>query len=59
MNHLVRALHAEGEYTLIPGALHGIALRAHWGVPVPLPRARTWARLAADELERFETAQAG
>lgn len=50
---------AEGEYTLIPGALHGIALRAHWGVPVPLPRARTWARLAADELERFETAQAG
>ena len=27
-------------YELIPGALHAIALRAHWGRPVPLPRAR-------------------
>jgi pimeloyl-ACP methyl ester carboxylesterase len=45
---------AVGEYTLIAGALHGIALRAHWGRPVPLPRAATWARLAALELERFQ-----
>jgi pimeloyl-ACP methyl ester carboxylesterase len=51
-----RALGAEGEYTLIPGAVHGIALRAHWGKPVPLPRAHTWARLAAAELERFQAA---
>ncbi len=51
-----RALGAEGEYTLIPGALHGIALRAHWGRPLPLPRARTWARLVATELVRFQTA---
>jgi dienelactone hydrolase len=48
------ALGAEGEYTIIPGAVHGIALRAHWGRPVPLPRARTWARLVADELRRFQ-----
>ena len=49
-----RALGVEGEYTLIPGALHGVALRAHWGRAVPLPRARAWARLVADELERFQ-----
>lgn len=49
-----RALGVEGEYTLIPGAVHPIALRAHWGRPVPLPRAGTWARLVADELERFQ-----
>jgi pimeloyl-ACP methyl ester carboxylesterase len=51
-----RALGAKGEYTLIPGGLHGIALRAHWGRPLPLPRAHTWARLVANELERFQTA---
>ena len=49
-----RALGVEGEYTIIPGAVHGLALRAHWGHPVPLPRAHTWARLVADELRRFE-----
>jgi pimeloyl-ACP methyl ester carboxylesterase len=49
-----RVLGVEGEYTLIPGAVHGIALRAHWGRPVPLPRAGTWARLVADELRRFQ-----
>lgn len=49
------ALGAVGDYTLIPGAVHGVALRAHWGRPVPLPRAGTWARLVADELERFQT----
>ena len=49
-----RALGVEGEYTIIPGAVHGLALRAHRGRPVPLPRAHTWARLVADELHRFE-----
>jgi dienelactone hydrolase len=44
---------AEGTYTLIPGAVHGLALRAHWGRPVPLPRARRWAELVAEELRRF------
>jgi dienelactone hydrolase len=45
-----RAQGATGEYTLLRGALHGIALRAHLGRPVPLPRARAWARLVSDEL---------
>jgi len=48
-----RALGVEGEYTIIPGAVHGLALRAHWGHPLPLPRARTWARLVRGELTRF------
>jgi pimeloyl-ACP methyl ester carboxylesterase len=41
---------ATGTYELIPGALHGIALRAHWGKPVPLPRAREWERRIAAQL---------
>jgi pimeloyl-ACP methyl ester carboxylesterase len=49
-----RALGVDGEYTLVNGGLHGVALRAHWGRPVPLPRAGTWARLVGDELRRFE-----
>jgi pimeloyl-ACP methyl ester carboxylesterase len=48
-----RALGVDGEYTLLPGALHGIAVRAHWGKPLPLPRAGRWADLVARELERF------
>ena len=49
-----RALGVDGEYTVIPGAVHGMALRVHWGRPAPLPRAGAWARLVARELERFE-----
>ena len=49
-----RALGVVGDYRLVPGALHGVALRAPWGKPVPLPRASTWVRLVADELERFD-----
>jgi pimeloyl-ACP methyl ester carboxylesterase len=45
-----RALGVEGRYELIPGALHGIALRAHWGRPVPLPRAGAWERRVAVQL---------
>jgi pimeloyl-ACP methyl ester carboxylesterase len=52
----VRGLGVEGDYTLIPGALHAIALRAHWGRPLPLPRAAAWARLVARELETFAAA---
>ena len=48
-----RALGVDGDYTLLPGALHAIAVRAHWGKPLPLPRARRWAALVARELERF------
>jgi pimeloyl-ACP methyl ester carboxylesterase len=43
----VRALGVAGEYALIPGGVHGIALRAHWGRPVPLPRAAAWERRVA------------
>lgn len=45
-----RALGVAGRYELIPGALHGIALRAHWGRPVPLPRAAAWERHVAAQL---------
>jgi pimeloyl-ACP methyl ester carboxylesterase len=45
---------AHGEYSLLRGAVHGLALRAPWGEPVPLPRARRWASLVADEVARFE-----
>lgn len=44
---------AEGHYELIPGALHGIALRSPWGRLVKLPRADRWADLVEEELRRF------
>jgi pimeloyl-ACP methyl ester carboxylesterase len=46
-----RALGVDGTYALIPGALHGIALRARTGRPIPLPRAGEWARRVAAQLE--------
>lgn len=51
-----KALGVEGDYTLIRGALHGVAVRAHWGRPVPLPRAHAWAQHVAAELTRFQAA---
>lgn len=48
-----RALGVEGTYELIHGALHGIALRAHWGPAVPLPRAHAWARRVEAQLATF------
>jgi pimeloyl-ACP methyl ester carboxylesterase len=48
-----RALGIEGEYVLIPGAVHGIAVRARRGRPLPLPRAGRWADLAADRISRW------
>ena len=47
------SLGVEGSYELIPGALHGIALRSPSGRVVPLPRARTWARRVAAQLATF------
>ena len=44
----------EATYTLIPGALHGVAVRAPWGGVLPLPRASRWADLVGGELERFQ-----
>jgi len=48
-----RSLGVEGDYTLIPGALHGIAFRAG-ARALPLPGAKSWARHVAAELERFQ-----
>jgi dienelactone hydrolase len=50
-----RSLGVEGEYTLIPRALHGIAFRAG-ARALPLPGAKSWARHVAAELERFQAA---
>jgi pimeloyl-ACP methyl ester carboxylesterase len=46
-----RALGVEGDYTLIPGAVHGISVRPFGLGPVPLPRAKRWVELVAAELE--------
>jgi pimeloyl-ACP methyl ester carboxylesterase len=54
-----RALGIDGEYTLVRGGLHGVALRAHWGRAVPLPRAAAWAQLVGSELRRFQAGSAG
>ncbi len=48
-----RALGVEGSYTVVPGGLHGIAVRAPGGRPFPLPRAERWVGLVAAELDRF------
>ena len=48
-----RALGADGRYVLIPGAVHGMALRAPGGSLVKLPRAERWAELVEEELRRF------
>jgi dienelactone hydrolase len=50
---------AEGRYVLIPGALHGVALRAPWGKLVPLPKADRWAELVEEELRRFVSSRSG
>jgi hypothetical protein len=49
-----RALGVDGDYTLIPGAVHGVAVRAPGGRLLPLPRARVWSRLVAHELNGFQ-----
>jgi pimeloyl-ACP methyl ester carboxylesterase len=51
----VRAIGAAGSYTLVPGGLHGIAVRAPSGRAVPLPRAQSWARAVAAQLEEFSS----
>jgi pimeloyl-ACP methyl ester carboxylesterase len=44
---------AEGRYVVIPGAVHGVALRSPWGALVPLPKADRWAEIVESELRRF------
>ncbi len=50
---LARARGVDAERTIIPGAIHPIALRAPWGGLVPMPRAARWAEIVSDELARF------
>jgi dienelactone hydrolase len=47
------ALGVDADYTVIPGALHGIAFRAGDRL-LPLPRAGAWAWLVGAELARFQ-----
>jgi pimeloyl-ACP methyl ester carboxylesterase len=47
-----RTLGVEGDYTLIPGAVHGVAVRPFGLGLVPLPRAKRWVELVAAEIER-------
>jgi hypothetical protein len=44
---------ADGELTIVSGAVHGIAVRAPWGGLLPLPRAARWLQLITAEVERF------
>ena len=48
-----RALGIDAVRTVIPGALHPIALRAPWGEPVRMPRAGRWEELVDAELGLF------
>ena len=43
----------DASYTLVRGALHGVAVRSPLGSTIPLPRARTWLENVATEVERF------
>lgn len=43
----------DASYTLIRGALHGVAVRSPFGSTIPLPRARAWLEHVATEVERF------
>jgi pimeloyl-ACP methyl ester carboxylesterase len=45
-----REVGAAGTYEVIPGALHGIAVRTPSGRPLPLPRAAAWERRVAAQL---------
>jgi pimeloyl-ACP methyl ester carboxylesterase len=48
-----RRLDVEGSYTLIPGAVHAVALRSPWNALVPLPRAGRWVELARERIARY------
>ncbi len=50
-----QALGVEGSYTLIRGAVHGVALRGPGGGTFPLPRASAWLRLVTGQLQAFST----
>ncbi len=43
----------DASYTLVRGALHGVAVRSPLGSTIPLPRAGAWLEHVAAEVERF------
>lgn len=47
-----QTLGVDGSYEIIPGAVHGIALRTRAGV-LPLPRAHAWERAVSTQLAAF------
>lgn len=54
-----RARGVDATYTLIRGALHGVAVRSPSGAgTIPLPRASAWLEHVAGEIERFQEAPA-
>jgi len=52
-----RSIGVEGTYAMIPGGVHGTALRAFWGGIATLPRAQRWAELASAAVERFQASE--
>ena len=51
----IRRREIEATHTMVSGGIHGLALRSRRGGTIPLPRAKHWAKLVADELRRFES----
>jgi pimeloyl-ACP methyl ester carboxylesterase len=49
----IQTLGVPGTYTLITGAVHGLALRSPGGRLLPLPRARTWVRDVSRQIGVF------
>lgn len=43
----------DASYTILRGALHGVAVRSPLGSTIPLPRAGAWLENVATEVERF------
>ena len=51
----IRRREIDATHTIVSGGMHGLALRSRRGGTIPLPRAKHWAKLVADELRRFES----
>lgn len=51
----IRQREIDATHTIVSGGIHGLAARPRRGGTIPLPRAKHWAKLVADELRRFES----
>jgi dienelactone hydrolase len=51
----IRQREIDATYTIVPGGIHGLAVRTPRGGTIPLPRAKQWAELVSAELNRFES----